>query len=73
VNGPDMQWVDSSNVEALGYDSEAMDLYVQFKSGSSLYIYENVPESTFHDLMSAPSKGSYLNREIKPNYHFRTQ
>jgi hypothetical protein len=73
VTEPEMKWVDSTNVESIGYDGETMELHVRFKSGPVMYIYVNVPESTFDDLMAAPSKGSYLNREIKPNYQFRTE
>jgi len=63
-------WVDSSNVEALGYDEGAQELWVQFKSGRK-YIYDAVPLSAFEELLNAPSVGSYLNREIKPNYGYR--
>lgn len=64
---PDMIYVDSSNIEAIGYDDDNEDLYVQFLS-SGLYIYSAVPRVIFDELMSAPSKGSFLNREIKGIY-----
>jgi hypothetical protein len=70
---PEMHWVESSNIEKIGYEAETQDLYVGFKSGPPIYIYEGVPQSTYDELMSSPSKGSYLSREIKPTYHFRTQ
>lgn len=73
MTGPEMQWVDSSNVERIGYVNETKELHVQFASGPITYIYLDVPESTFEELLVAPSKGSYLNREIKPNYQFRTE
>jgi hypothetical protein len=69
---PEMKWVDSSNVESIGYDEESKDLYVRFRSGSPMYIYEGVPQASFDELMNSDSIGSYLNQQIKPNYHFRT-
>jgi len=69
---PEMIYVDSSNVEAIGYDGDLQDLYVQFVSGGS-YIYHGVPQEVFDELMSAPSKGSFLNRAVKGVYQFTKQ
>ena len=69
---PDMTYVDSSNIEAIGYDEDSQELYVQFLSGSC-YIYHNVPLDVFEALMNAPSKGSFLNREIKGIYSYAKQ
>lgn len=66
---PDMVYVDSSNIEAIGYDDSAQELHVRFLSGG-YYIYHDVPRQIFDGLMSAPSKGSFLNREIKGIYQF---
>jgi hypothetical protein len=67
---PQMEWVDSSNIEQIGYDEDNRDLWIRFKSGDT-YIYSDVPSATYEDIMRADSKGSYLNREIKPNYSYR--
>lgn len=69
---PSMIYVDSSNVEAVGYDETEMQLHVQFLSGS-LYVYFDVPKEVFDDFMAAPSKGSFLNRVIKGVYHYEKQ
>lgn len=66
----DMIYVDSSNLQACGYDRDAMELHVLFLD-SGEYIYSDVPEFVFDELMNAASKGSYLNRSIKPNYAFQ--
>ena len=66
---PDMTYVDSSNLEQIGYDGDSMELHVVFKDGS-LYVYSNVPEQIFDELLVAPSKGSYLNREVKGTYDY---
>jgi hypothetical protein len=66
---PDMTYVDSSNIEQVGYDSDNVELHVRFKNGD-LYVYRNVPVQIYEELLGAPSKGSYLNREIKDTYEY---
>jgi len=65
---PDMIYVDSTNVEAIGYDEDGQELHVRFLSGG-YYIYHGVPQGIFDGLMYAPSKGSFLNREVKGIYN----
>ncbi len=66
---PDMHYVDSSNVEAIGYCPETEELHVQFlKSG--LYVYAGVPEWVYVEFMEAESKGRYLNENIKECYPY---
>jgi hypothetical protein len=63
----EMIYVDSSNIEAIGYDAPSSELHVQFlKTG--LYVYHDVPQHVFEELLNADSKGSYFNRNIKPVY-----
>lgn len=69
---PKLIYVDSSNVEAIGYDDSTQELHVQFLSGG-YYIYRGVPREVFDGLMYAPSKGSFLNREVKGVYQFAKQ
>jgi hypothetical protein len=69
---PEMFYVDSSNIEAIGYDDDAQELHVQFLSGG-FYIYHQVPRHIFDAFMTAPSKGSFLNREVKGVYQFTKQ
>lgn len=69
---PDMTYVDSSNLEQVGYDSEQMELHVVFKDGSH-YVYESVPEHIYEQLLDASSKGSFLNREVKNVYQYQKQ
>lgn len=66
---PDMSYVDSSNLEQVGYDPDGMELYVQFKDGS-LYVYTEVPAQVYDGLLLASSKGSYLHREVKGTYDY---
>lgn len=69
---PDMTYVDSSNIESIGYDESSQELHVRFLSGG-YYIYQQVPSYVFDDFINAPSKGSFLNREIKGVYDFEKQ
>ena len=59
--------VNSSNLSAVGYDSETSTMHVRFNSGR-LYAYYNVPESVHRELMNASSHGSYFNSFVKGRY-----
>ncbi len=65
----EMQYVQSSNIEAIGYDGDNMELHVRFLT-TGLYVYLEVPEEVFAGLCAAPSKGSYLNRVVKGVYRY---
>ena len=69
---PEMIYVDSSNIEAIGYDDDGQELHVQFLGGG-YYIYHDFPRNIFDELMNASSKGSFLNREVKSVYRFTKQ
>ena len=69
---PEMVFVDSSNIEAIGYDETSQELHVQFLSGNK-YVYYDVPSELFDAFMAAPSKGSFLNREIKEVFRYARQ
>jgi len=62
-------YVDSSNIEAVQYNTDNQELYVQFLSGGT-YCYHDVPEEIFNELLEASSKGSFLNRVIKGTYEY---
>ena len=66
-----MYFVDSSNVESIGYDGENQELHITFLGSSgTTYVYLDVPDIVWEDLQAAPSKGSFLNREVKPRFTF---
>lgn len=60
--------VDSSNIEAVGYDPDSATLTIQFIKGGSVYEYYDVPQYEYDGLMAADSKGSYANANIYKNY-----
>ena len=57
----------SSTVKAVGYNPNAETLRIEFLNGS-IYDYIGVPQLTFISMMSAPSLGSFVNAQIKPNF-----
>ena len=54
---PEMHYVDSSHIEAIGYDPTTQELHVQFLKSGETYVYYNVEEWMYHDMMQADSKG----------------
>lgn len=62
--------VDSSNIQAIGYSFQERVLQVDFLSGSR-YRYLKVDPDVFERFINAPSKGRFLNREIKKVYEYR--
>ena len=65
---PEMIFVDSSNIEAIGYDTVSLELHVRFLKSGETYVYYAVEEWRHQEIMQADSKGVYLNVNIKPNY-----
>lgn len=63
----EMIGMESSNVEAVGYDEDKKELHVRFKGGAT-YVYREVPIETYQKFMAAPSKGSFLATVIKPGF-----
>ena len=67
---PEMHYVDSSNVEAIGYDASSRELYVAFIADGT-YVYSDVDEWVYQEFMGAETKGGYLNTNIKGRYDYR--
>lgn len=67
---PRLLLVESSSIEAVGYDPASKRLYVRFRS-TYTYVYYEVAKSVFDDLLAADSKGRFLNQEIKDAYDYR--
>ena len=61
--------VASSNIRSIGYDATTQTLEVEFQSGW-VYQYYGVPEFIHQEIMSAPSKGQFLNQYIKNAYPY---
>ena len=67
---PEMQFVDSTNIEAVGFDRETHQLHVRFLKSGETYIYYGVEEWVFEELLRADSQGIYLNANIKGRYQY---
>ena len=62
--------LDSSSLASAGYDPAAHVLEVEFRNGG-VYQYLEVEDEEYQEFRSAPSKGRYLNTEIKPDHPAR--
>ena len=60
------QEVDSSNIDAVGYDETTQTLEIEFRNG--VYQYEDVPEDVYEDLMGAVSIGGFFHECIRDVY-----
>lgn len=65
-----MPFVSSQTIDSVEYDSTDCELFITFKSRSK-YIYFDVPEFVYSDLLNAPSKGKYFIRNIKSFYRYQ--
>jgi hypothetical protein len=63
--------VESTSIELVGYDEDARELSVRFRLRGRTYVYFDVPPEAYAALLDAPSKGRYLNFEIKPYHEYR--
>lgn len=64
-----MQKVESTAIEAIGYDAEANALSVRFVSGGE-YRYFDVPPQIAADFEAAESKGRFFHEHILDRYAF---
>lgn len=61
--------VDSSLLSAIAYNPQKKELELAFNSGSH-YLYHQIPEGVYEELLNAESKGRYFNDHIKDLYNF---
>jgi hypothetical protein len=61
--------VESSTIISIGYDPSSEVLEIEFKN-TGVYQYYNVPGPVHQMLMEAPSKGQYLNVNIKNRFPY---
>lgn len=62
--------VNSSNLAAVGYNTNSQELTIRFHSGG-VYTYLGVPQNIHSGLISAASKGRYHHQFIKNSYPHR--
>jgi len=61
--------VNSSNISAIGYDTDNQILEVEFTNGA-VYSYSGMPSGEYEGFMNADSKGKYFHASIKNRYSF---
>lgn len=59
--------VESSNIEAAGYDPETKELHVRFRKGG-VWACADVPPEIADDFMESESKGGYFQKIIRRNH-----
>jgi hypothetical protein len=64
------QFVQSSNLASVGYNSQAAVLEIEFNSGS-VYQYYGVPKAIYEGLMSANSHGRFFHAYIRDVYQYQ--
>lgn len=64
---PKLNSVVSSTIEAVGYEADPQTLHVRFKNGT-VFLYKDVPEKLYQQLMEAESIGKFFAAKIKPKY-----
>ena len=62
------QFVLSSVVSEVGYDSDTGELLVTWSKSGKVSAYQGVPEDVAQRLANAPSVGQMINDEIKPYF-----
>jgi hypothetical protein len=71
MGSPPLRPIDSSSIDAAGYDAREQELHVRFLESGETYVYEGVPELVWRQLLHAASKGTFLNDRIRDVYPFR--
>jgi hypothetical protein len=63
--------VNSTNIDSVGYNADTQTLTVKFKVSGQIYEYLNVPQTLYEGLMTAESKGKYINDNIRSQFTYR--
>lgn len=66
-----MPEVASSAISHISYDRRHKRLYVTFRGSGGSYVYIDVPQHKYDELMKADSKGVFVNERIKPSYKYQ--
>jgi len=64
----DMVTLESSNLEAAGYDRERERMCICFKRSGATYFYDRVPVEIYAGLLLADSPGRYFATHIRDHF-----
>jgi len=59
----------ASQISRVGYDKAEKKLYVDFKTGKN-YVYHDVEESVYKEMITAESVGSFFSKNVKGKYEY---
>ena len=65
-------WIDASqstSIARFGYEEASNVLWIEYQTGHK-YKYLDVPQDVFEQMKSAPSKGQFVNQNIKDKYDY---
>jgi hypothetical protein len=62
--------ITSSNLVRTEYDTESKKLIAEFKNGLK-YEYEDVPHQLYTSFRSAPSQGTFFNKNISRTFKYK--
>ena len=60
----EMHYVDSSNVDQIGFDEAEKEVHVIFKKGDH-YVYSDVSQDVWEAFRNSVSKGSFIHQEFR--------
>ena len=67
--------VSSAAIASIGHDAETRLLEIEFQPEPGrpgrVYLYRDVPRHVYHDLLAAPSAGTYFARNVRNFYPFQ--
>ena len=63
--------VESSAIEAIGYEPDVRRLHVKFKESGETYVYGDVDLPVYDAFLNSASKGRYFAQEIRAAYAYR--
>lgn len=60
--------INSSAINAVGYDAETKQMVIRFRDNPLGYTFYNVPFQVFNEFMASPSRGRYYHEYIEGRY-----
>ena len=64
----DRQYVESSMIASIGFDSNTSTLEIEFKKNGAVWQYYDFPESTYYEFIGSDSVGKFFLSHIKGQY-----
>ncbi len=62
------EYIESSMITSIGYDSNIAVLEIEFKGNGAVWQYYDVPESLYHEFRGSDSQGKFWHANIKGQF-----